>query len=271
MVRIRSSESAVEPTSKRWSDSGGRSLLEVMKPEILPEERVSRRRLTPLRRLVHALVAPLAYGLIRLWWASCRVVKIDGEEHLLAALGKAPSLLPCYWHQHELFCGRYLVQQRRRGLQPGFLISPSVDGEVPAKIANWLGARVIRGSSTRTGARALRDYYQLLVSEGVSPVVTPDGPTGPRFVFKPGALMLSQLSGRPILPMAYAASRAWFVGWDRFVIPWPFSRIAIAIGAPVQVERELPLGDAGAVAPLQRRMEAELQRLFQQAREALRS
>lgn len=232
---------------------------------------MSRRRLTPLRRLAHALLAPLALGLIRAWWASCRVVKVTGAHHLATALAQAPSLLPCYWHQHELFCARYLLQQRARGLRPGFLISPSVDGEVPARIAGWLGARVIRGSSTRTGARALRDYYQLLVNEDVSPVITPDGPTGPRFVFKPGALMLSQLSGRPLLPMAYAASRAWFVGWDRFVIPWPFSRIAIAIGEPLQVARDLPLADETALMPLQRRMEAELQRLFLQAREALES
>lgn len=242
-----------------------------MKREILPEARVSTRRLGPLRRLAYALAAPLLLGLIRLWWASCRVVRVVGQEHLDQALATHGSLLPCYWHQHELFCARYLLQQRTRGLKAGFLISPSVDGEVPARIAGWLGARVIRGSSTRTGARALRDYYQLLVNEGVSPVITPDGPTGPRFVFKPGALMLSQLSGRPLLPMAYAASRAWSVGWDRFVIPWPFSRIAIAIGPPLQVEQGLALADEAAMAPLQRRMEAELQRLFLQAREALGS
>jgi lysophospholipid acyltransferase (LPLAT)-like uncharacterized protein len=128
---------------------------------------------------------------------------------------------------------------------------------------------VIRGSSTRTGARALRDYYQLLVHEGISPVITPDGPTGPRFVFKPGALMLAQLSGRPLLPMAYAASRAWFFGWDRFVLPWPFSRVAVAIGAPVWIDRGVSLGDAAIVQELQHRMQHELHSLFQRARAAL--
>ncbi len=73
-----------------------------MKPEILPEERVSKRRLTPLRRLVYALVAPLALLLLRAWWRSCRIVRVEGGEHLDAALARAPSLLPCYWHQHEL-------------------------------------------------------------------------------------------------------------------------------------------------------------------------
>jgi lysophospholipid acyltransferase (LPLAT)-like uncharacterized protein len=240
-----------------------------MEREILPEQRQSSRRLTPLRRLAYGLAAPLLLGLIRLWWASCRVVRVVGAEHLEQALATHGSLLPCYWHQHELFCGRYLVQQRARGLVPGFLISPSVDGEVPAKIAARLGARVIRGSSTRTGARALRDYYRLLVNEGVSPVITPDGPTGPRHQFKPGALLLAQLSGRPLLPMAYAASRAWQFGWDGFVLPWPFSRIAIAIGAPELVGRELPLADAATGARLQQHMAAALHEQHRRAREAL--
>jgi lysophospholipid acyltransferase (LPLAT)-like uncharacterized protein len=240
-----------------------------MKQEILPEERVSRRRLTPLRRLAYALLAPLGLALIRAWWGSCRVVRVVGAGNLDAALAQAPSLLPCYWHQHELFCARYLLQQMQRGLRLGFLVSPSVDGEIPANIATRLGARVIRGSSTRTGARALRDYYQLLVNENVSPVITPDGPTGPRLLFKPGALMLAQISGRPLLPMAFAASRAWFLGWDKFVLPWPFSRIAIAIGAPVWVGRDVPLGEPTVIQALQQRMEQELRQQFLLAREAL--
>jgi lysophospholipid acyltransferase (LPLAT)-like uncharacterized protein len=241
-----------------------------MRREILPEQRQSSRRLTPLRRLAYAIAAPLLLGLLRLWWSSCRVVRVVGAENLEGALAAHGSLLPCYWHQHELFCGRYLVQQRDRGLVPGFLISPSVDGEVPAKIAARLGARVIRGSSTRTGARALRDYYRLLVDEGVSPVITPDGPTGPRHQFKPGALLLAQLSGRPLLPMSFAASRAWRFGWDAFVLPWPFSRVAIAIGPPELVGKDVPLSDEAASQAQQRRMEEALHAQQRLAREALR-
>jgi len=240
-----------------------------MDPGILPQERVSGRRLTPLRRAAYAVLAPVGLAVLRFWWSTCRIVHVAGDGHLDQALAKAPSLLPCYWHQHALFCARYLLLQRHRGLRPGFLISPSVDGEVPAKIAIRLGARVVRGSSTHTGARALRDYYQVLVKEAVSPVITPDGPKGPRFRFKPGAILLAQVSGRPLLPMAYAASRAWLVAWDKFVIPWPFSRIAIAVGPPVYVPRSLPMGDAAAVGALQQQMEHELRRLYHEAREAL--
>jgi lysophospholipid acyltransferase (LPLAT)-like uncharacterized protein len=127
---------------------------------------------------------------------------------------------------------------------------------------------VIRGSSSHTGARALRDYYLALVQENLCPVITPDGPRGPRFKFKPGAILLAQMSGRPMLPMAYAASRASLIKWDKFVLPWPGSRIVIAIGPPRYVPRVV---DAAQIVRLQGEMEAELLRLFRLAREALKS
>jgi len=104
------------------------------------------------------------------------------------------------------------------------------------------------------------------VRDNVSPVITPDGPRGPRFKFKPGALLLAQMSGRPILPMSYAASRAWLIKWDRFVIPMPFSRIALAIGPPCYVPR---VTDAALLERLQGQMEQELRRLYGVARDAL--
>jgi lysophospholipid acyltransferase (LPLAT)-like uncharacterized protein len=218
--------------------------------------------MTRARRLLYAIAVPLGLGIIRLWWLTCRIRHIDGDENLTAALAKAPSLVPCYWHQHQLFCARYLLERRSRGLVPGWLISPSVDGELGAMMVGRIGARAIRGSSSHTGARALRDYYVALVKENISPIVTPDGPKGPRFKFKPGAILLAQLSGRPMLPMAYAASHAWRIQWDKFVIPVPFARISIAIGEPRYVPRVI---DAAGVEALQREMEQVLLRLYQKA------
>jgi lysophospholipid acyltransferase (LPLAT)-like uncharacterized protein len=222
----------------------------------------SSRRMTPARRLLYRLAVPLGLGIMQLWLRTCRVVSIVGVENLEAALAKAPSLVPCYWHQHQLFCGKYLLEQRSRGLAVGWLISPSVDGELGAMMVRRLGGGVIRGSSSHTGARSLRDYYQALVQDNVSPVITPDGPRGPRFEFKPGAILLAQMSGRPMLPLAYAASRAWLVKWDKFVIPMPFARIVIAIGVPQYVAR---VTDAAEMARLQGVMQARLRELYRVA------
>lgn len=226
----------------------------------------SGRRLGFWRRTLYRMAVPIGFGIIRLWWRTCRVVRVVGEENLRAALAKSGAVIPCHWHQHLLFCGRFLLEQRAAGLKLGFLISPSVDGEIGALMARRIGIDVIRGSSTYTGARALRDYHRALTQDQVSPVVTPDGPRGPAFVFKPGVILLSQMSGRPIVPMAYAASRAWFVNWDRFVIPVPFSRVAIAIGEARQVPRTL---DAAGLERWQREMETELRSLFETARAAV--
>jgi len=227
----------------------------------------SGRRMTLWRRVLYALAVPLGLGIIRFWWLTCRVVRVEGAEHLDAALAKAKSLVPCFWHQHQLFCGKYLIdQQRSRGLEVGWLISPSVDGELGAMMVRRFGGHVIRGSSTNTGARALRDYYEALVKEDVSPVITPDGPRGPVFQFKAGAILLAQMSGRPVLPMAYAASRAWLIKWDRFVIPVPFSRVVIALGPPRYVPR---VTDAASIERTQVELAQELKRLYEVARASL--
>jgi lysophospholipid acyltransferase (LPLAT)-like uncharacterized protein len=69
-----------------------------------------------------------------------------------------------------------------------------------------------------------------------------------------------------MLPIAYAASRAWLIAWDKFVVPWPFSKIVLAVGAPRQVPRTL---QPAALEALQKEMTAELERLFGVARDAL--
>jgi hypothetical protein len=162
---------------------------------------------------------------------------------------------------------RYLLQVKAtREVRTGFLISPSLDGELGAMIIHRLGGYVIRGSSTHTGALAMKEVFQALIREQVSPVLTPDGPRGPRFKFKPGAIMLSQMSGRAMLPLAYAASRAALVYWDKFVLPMPFCRIAVAIGPPRTVARG---GGAAGFEAVQAEMEATLKATYQAARAAL--
>ena len=233
---------------------------------IYEQQTRSGRRLTRGRLFLYKILVPVGLSAMRLVWGWSRVVRVIGAEHIAAALGRAPSFIPVYWHQHQLFCVKHLLEQRRAGLKLGFLISPSVDGEIGAMIVRSLGGEVIRGSSSHTGARALRDYYQALAHEGVSPAITPDGPRGPPWKFKPGAVLLAQLSGRPMIPLSYAASRAWKVKWDRFIIPQPFSRIVIAVGEPVYVPKGL---DAAGLQRIELDMERRLRAVFQEAEGAL--
>ena len=230
---------------------------------------ISAQLLSFLRRMLYRVATPLAVGLVRLWWRSCRIVAVDGIENLDAVLARCPSFLPVYWHQHHLYCAQFLLaQQRERPLRTGFLISPSADGELGAMIMRRLGGHVIRGSSTRTGAMAMKEYFQALMRDRVSPVLNPDGPRGPRFQCKPGAIMLARMSGRPLLPLSYAASRAWLVHWDKFVLPWPGARIAIAVGAPYDVPRG---ADGAELGPLQEELARRLHATYHAARAALKA
>jgi lysophospholipid acyltransferase (LPLAT)-like uncharacterized protein len=233
---------------------------------IYDQQTRSGRRLTKSRQWLYKIAAPIALALMRFVVGWCRVVRVLGAEHIGAALARSPSFIPVYWHQHQLFCAKYLFEQRAAGVKLGVLISPSVDGEFGALIVRRLGGEVIRGSSTHTGARALRDFYQALVQEGISPVIAPDGPRGPPWKFKSGALLLAQLSQRPIVPLSYCASRAWKISWDRFVIPKVGARVVIAVGEPVYVAKGL---DAAGLERLQADMEQRLRQLFESAKAAL--
>src|SRR5262245_15478372 len=146
-------------------DAGG------LRNSLYRKETRSKRRMTPMRRFAWRIVAAIGTGLIRMFWATCRVVRVIGDEHAARALAANPSLIPVFWHQHMLFCSKYLLEQSARGLKLGFLISPSVDGEIGAMVVARFGGHTIRGSATHTGARALRDFYEALVKQGISPVI----------------------------------------------------------------------------------------------------
>lgn len=117
------------------------------------------------------------------------------------------------------------------------LASRSGDGEYIARVLQHWGFGMVRGSSSSGGDTAFRELVRM-VRSGRSVAITPDGPRGPREKLKPGVLQLAQLTGAPIVPVAAAASRAWwFVSWDRFLVPKPFARLHVAYADPIRVPR----------------------------------
>jgi lysophospholipid acyltransferase (LPLAT)-like uncharacterized protein len=225
----------------------------------------SKRQLTPGRRILYRLAVGLAVLILELLWRTCRL-RFEGEDRLIALLREHGAVIPVCWHQHLLMCGRYLVSNPG-GLKAGFMISPSVDGEAPTWLAQSYGAHVVRGSGSYTGLRAVRGVHTAIVKDGISAAVTPDGPRGPRFKFKPGAIFAAQISGKPVVPVAFAARPAFVLKtWDKFVIPVPFGRVTIAIGEPFFPAKRMTdeqMEDA------QRDMERRMLATYQLARDAL--
>ena len=193
------------------------------------------------RRLYYYLGLPLLRGLIRLLTASYRFERVIGAEHIDPYIGGEAICAPCYWHQHHVVGSTLIRSWVKRGFKACFLVSGSVDGEVPERIARAWGAEVIRGSANQSGALALRDM-QRMMKDGFSIVTTADGPRGPKYEFKTGAILMARIAGVPVVPIACAADRAWYLNrWDHFMVPKPFARIVLAIGNPYPIPADTPL------------------------------
>jgi lysophospholipid acyltransferase (LPLAT)-like uncharacterized protein len=203
----------------------------------------SDRRMTKLRRFYYAIGMPILRGLSRLMTSTYRVQVVFGQEHMEPFFDGKTVCAPAYWHQHHVLCSGLVRDWIKHGFKACFLISGSVDGEVPERIARAYGAEVIRGSANQSGALALRDQHQMM-KKGYSIVTTPDGPQGPQHELKTGVMIMARVGGVPIVPVSCAADRAWYLDrWDRFMIPKPFSRVVIGIGEPYEIPRETRLDD----------------------------
>ena len=201
----------------------------------------SRRRMSAARRLYYLLGLPVLRGVIRLLTATYRIDRVDGQQHIEPFIESGRICAPCYWHQHHVIGSTMIRSWVQRGFKACFLVSASVDGEVPERIAKAWGAEVIRGSANQSGALALRDM-QRMMKAGFSIVTTADGPRGPQHEFKMGAVLMARIAGVPIIPIGCAADRAWYLNrWDHFMIPKPFAKVAIAIGEPYSIPANAPL------------------------------
>ncbi|HET9447594.1 MAG TPA: lysophospholipid acyltransferase family protein [Steroidobacteraceae bacterium] len=230
-----------------------------------PHRTKSQRRLTPGRMLMYRVAARLGWLILEIIWRTSRL-RIIGLDRMKLLVQEQGAVVPVCWHQHLLVCGRFIVD-RSSGLKSGFMISPSVDGQGPTMLAQMYGAHVVRGSGSYTGVRAVRGVHQAIVKDNISPGITPDGPRGPRFKFKPGAIFTAQISRKAVVPIAYAAKPAWVLKtWDKFVIPAPFAKVRIAIGEPYFPPRKL---DEEQMAQAQRELERRMLETYRQAKAAL--
>lgn len=180
------------------------------------------------RRVQVAAIAAIGAPLLRLLARTWRVETV-GAEHLAAAGAGGAGTIYALWHGRILHC---LWYWRDRGIV--VVTSENFDGEWIARVIRRFGFGTARGSSSRGGARALRE---LLRTVGEAPVAfTVDGPRGPREVVQPGVAWLARATGHPVVCVHAEADRAWTLGsWDRTQIPKPFSRMVMAISPAVRV------------------------------------
>ncbi|SVD48370.1 uncharacterized protein METZ01_LOCUS401224, partial [marine metagenome] len=115
------------------------------------------------------------------------------------------------------------------------LISTSVDGDLLARLARMMGYSVIRGSSYKKAVSAARSLIRILRKEDRI-IIIADGSRGPRCQAQPGSIQMEGITGSPIIPMTFSAeNKSGLNSWDRFILPFPFTRCTLNFGSPIHV------------------------------------
>jgi lysophospholipid acyltransferase (LPLAT)-like uncharacterized protein len=172
------------------------------------------------------------YWLLQVW---ARTLRYEVEDRA-GVIGAPPNerYIGALWHNRLLLLPfvirRYLPQRRGAAL-----ISASRDGALLADLVERFGFDVVRGSSSRKGASAIRQLAEV-IAVGRDVVITPDGPRGPAYELGQGIIYLAQQSGAEVVPINFEYSSCWRVSsWDRFIVPKPFSKVRVIFGPPHRV------------------------------------
>jgi lysophospholipid acyltransferase (LPLAT)-like uncharacterized protein len=178
-------------------------------------------------RILFRLAPLLAQGVIGMLHRTQRSVVLE-EENATRYWSAGRNIIIAFWHDQLL-----MMPKGYHGPGARILISASRDGEFIARTMHRYGFGTIRGSSTRGGKAAFREMVEQ-AREPFDLAITPDGPKGPRHEVKEGIVALARLTARPVVPLAFAASRGHrFASWDRFLLPYPAARTVFRYGEPV--------------------------------------
>lgn len=177
------------------------------------------------RKVLHGwqrTLARLAGHLIHVWMLTLRITaSAETQKHLARTNGPTLFVL---WH-NRLFVVAEIARTYRGGRPLHALISTSKDGAWLTEFFAIVGLSAVRGSSSKGGREAARELVQIL-KDGGDAGITPDGPRGPCYVAKPGALVVARRSGATVVVVGISYASAWRLGsWDKFYLPLPFSRV----------------------------------------------
>ncbi|MGH9678860.1 MAG: lysophospholipid acyltransferase family protein, partial [Candidatus Acidiferrales bacterium] len=185
-------------------------------------------KLTFLQRCEIPIIGFVVWAVIRLLGPTLRFEVLGGKE---AGRDYRPDLPPniyAFWHRCIISATWYF--RNRHGV---LMNTTNFDGQWTRRVIERMGYLTAQGSSTRGGLRGLAVLAKRL-TEGFDAAFTIDGPRGPRYIAKPGPVMLARRSGRPIVLFHIGLERAWTLrkSWDLMQIPKPFTQ-AILVFAPL--------------------------------------
>lgn len=170
--------------------------------------------------------------LARTWLATLRL-RVEVDPALETGLAAGAPWILSFFHGTQW---PLLAWRRRRPTL--VMVSHSQDGALQAEALGVLGFRVVRGSSSRGGARGLAAIVRGLRAGSADAAFAVDGPRGPYGVVKPGAALAAARSGGVLVPMgsASAPSHTFARAWDRYALALPFARAVVVLGAPLPAD-----------------------------------
>jgi lysophospholipid acyltransferase (LPLAT)-like uncharacterized protein len=190
-----------------------------------------------LDKLALHVGVPLIHALFKVIGWTLRFEEFIPSETLWGdAQQKGARYVFAFWHGDCMSMTYEASRMVNPFAQMYMMASQSRDGELMARFLTLNNFKVVRGSSSRGGARALLEMLHALQPADFAGLAV-DAPRGPRHqINKPGILYLSQRSDRPVVPVASRLDRKWVLkSWDRMEIPKPFARVEVHYGEPIVV------------------------------------
>ncbi len=181
--------------------------------------------------------------------------RVEGTDAVRLELGKwtGTPLLVGFWH------GKYLpLLVLLRGTRGNLFIGEGPRGTLIEAISKSFGFSPVLLPHGDRG-RAIERMRAALVGPLLCAAAL-DGPVGPRRRVKPSLIELASELGATILPVSMSARPCWVLRWrwDLREVPWPFARVRVRIGGPIQV----PVGLSEDVrAEWRKRVESTLDEL----------
>jgi lysophospholipid acyltransferase (LPLAT)-like uncharacterized protein len=205
------------------------------------------------RRIQIPLIAAAVYTVIRLLGPTLRY-EVIGWQHAERVYASKKQIIWAFWHRVII---PIVWWYRDHGVV--IMNTTAFDGQWTRKVIEWLGFGTAQGSSSRGGLRGLAVMAKRL-GQRVDCGFTIDGPRGPRYVAKPGPVILARKSGCPVMVFHIGVDRGitFEKTWDHFLLPKPFARAVILFAPPIYVP---PDANPEALEAKHAEMQRELERV----------
>ncbi len=185
------------------------------------------------RRIQIPIIAAVVYSVIRLLGPTLRF-EVLGWHHAEKVYASKKQCIWAFWHRVII---PIVWWYRNHGVV--VMNTTAFDGQWTRKVIEWLGFGTAQGSSSRGGLRGLAVMARR-IEEGRDCGFTIDGPRGPRYIAKPGPVMLARKTGAPIMVFHVGVDRGrtFEKTWDHFLLPMPFARAVILFAPPIFVPKD---------------------------------